>query len=68
MPIEIRRFGVGHRRADGPPGSVGVTGQVIHSDGRGVISILAADKLIENPRLYATFLLWLLSELFEEMP
>ena len=41
MPIEIRRFGVGHRRADGPPGSVGVTGQVIHSDGRGVISELA---------------------------
>jgi DNA helicase HerA-like ATPase len=37
-------------------------------DGRGVINILAADKLIENPRLYATFLLWLLSELFEELP
>ena len=37
-------------------------------DGRGTISILAADKLIENPRLYATFLLWLLSELFEELP
>ena len=37
-------------------------------DSRGVINILAADKLMENPRLYATFLLWLLSELFEEMP
>ncbi len=37
-------------------------------DGRGTISILAADKLIENPRIYATFLLWLLSELFEELP
>ena len=37
-------------------------------DGRGYINILAADKLIENPRLYATFLLWLLSELFEQMP
>ena len=37
-------------------------------DGRGTINILAADKLIENPRLYATFLLWLLSELFEELP
>jgi DNA helicase HerA-like ATPase len=37
-------------------------------DGRGIINILAADKLMENPRLYATFLLWLLSELFEEMP
>jgi DNA helicase HerA-like ATPase len=37
-------------------------------DGRGFINILAADKLMENPRLYATFLLWLLSELFEQMP
>ena len=37
-------------------------------DGRGFINILAADKLMENPRLYATFLLWLLSELFEELP
>jgi DNA helicase HerA-like ATPase len=37
-------------------------------NGRGYISILAADKLMENPRLYATFLLWLLSELFEELP
>ena len=41
MPIEVRRFGVGHRRKDGPPGTTGVTGQVIHSDGRGVISELA---------------------------
>jgi quercetin dioxygenase-like cupin family protein len=41
MPIEIRRFGVGHRRKDGPPGTTGVTGQVIHSDGRGVITELA---------------------------
>lgn len=37
-------------------------------DGRGYVSILAADKLMANPRLYATFLLWLLSELFEELP
>ena len=37
-------------------------------DGRGIINVLAADKLMENPRLYATFLLWLLSELFEELP
>jgi DNA helicase HerA-like ATPase len=36
--------------------------------GRGVINILAADKLMASPRLYATFLLWLLSELFEELP
>lgn len=39
-----------------------------NSDGRGTINILAADKLMTNPRLYATFLLWLLSELFEELP
>ena len=36
--------------------------------GRGVINILAADKLINAPKLYATFLLWLLSELFERLP
>ncbi len=37
-------------------------------DGRGAINVLAADRLMMNPRLYATFLLWLLSELFEELP
>ncbi len=37
-------------------------------DGRGAISVLAADQLMTSPRLYATFLLWLLSELFEELP
>ncbi len=37
-------------------------------DGRGAVNVLAADKLIASPRLYATFLLWLLSELFEELP
>ncbi|MEJ8848153.1 helicase HerA-like domain-containing protein [Variovorax rhizosphaerae] len=36
--------------------------------GKGVINILAADKLMNSPRLYATFLLWLLSELFEQLP
>jgi DNA helicase HerA-like ATPase len=36
--------------------------------GRGYVSILAADRLIANPQLYATFLLWLMSELFEELP
>jgi DNA helicase HerA-like ATPase len=36
--------------------------------GRGVINILAADKLYNAPKLYATFLLWLLSELFEQLP
>jgi DNA double-strand break repair helicase HerA and related ATPase len=35
---------------------------------RGVINVLAADKLMANPRLYGTFLLWLLSELFEKLP
>ena len=38
------------------------------TDGRGRINILAADKLMSAPRLYATSLLWLLSELFEELP
>lgn len=37
-------------------------------DGRGAVNILAADQLMGSPRLYATFLLWLLSELFEELP
>ena len=37
-------------------------------DGRGYMNILAADKLMSSPQLYATFLLWLLSELFEELP
>ena len=36
--------------------------------GKGVINILAADKLLNSPRLYATFLLWMLSELFEQLP
>lgn len=37
-------------------------------DGRGYINLLAADKLMQSPKLYSTFLLWLLSELFEELP
>jgi quercetin dioxygenase-like cupin family protein len=41
VTIEIRRFGVGHRRPQGPAGTEGVTGQVIHSDARGVVSELA---------------------------
>jgi DNA helicase HerA-like ATPase len=36
--------------------------------GRGIVNILAADKLMQSPRLYSTFLLWLLSELFEHLP
>lgn len=39
--MEIRRFGVGYRRPEGPPGSVGVQGQVIHSDARAVITEMA---------------------------
>ncbi len=37
-------------------------------NGKGVINVLAADKLLSSPRLYSTFLLWLLSELFENLP
>ena len=44
MPIEVRRFGVGYRRPEGPPGTHGLTGQVIHSDGRGVITELAFSR------------------------
>ena len=38
------------------------------SAGRGMVNILAADKLMNSPRLYSTFLLWMLSELFENLP
>jgi uncharacterized protein len=38
------------------------------SDGRGLVNILVADRLMQSPRLYSTFLLWMLSELFEELP
>jgi DNA helicase HerA-like ATPase len=40
----------------------------VADDGRGQVNILAADKLMQSPRLYSTFLLWLLSELFEALP
>ncbi|WP_425100681.1 helicase HerA-like domain-containing protein [Tropicibacter sp. S64] len=40
----------------------------VDAEGRGRVNILAADTLMQSPRLYATFLLWLLSELFEELP
>ena len=40
----------------------------VESSGRGRVNIIAADKLMSSPRLYATFLLWLLSELFETLP
>jgi uncharacterized protein len=38
------------------------------SNGHGIVNILAADKLIQNPKVYATFLLWLLTSLFERLP
>ena len=41
MPIDVRRFGVGHRRPDGPPGTTGIEGQVIESGRSGVIAELA---------------------------
>ena len=37
-------------------------------DGRGIVNILAADRLMNSPKLYASFLLWMLSELFERLP
>ncbi|WP_294132683.1 helicase HerA-like domain-containing protein [Sphingobium sp.] len=40
----------------------------VDEQGRGYINVLAADKLMQSPKLYATFLLWLLSELFETLP
>jgi DNA helicase HerA-like ATPase len=38
------------------------------AEGKGILNILSADKLMQSPRIYSTFLLWLLSELFEELP
>jgi DNA helicase HerA-like ATPase len=40
----------------------------VDADGHGVVNVLAAEKLMDTPRLYATFLLWLLTELFEKLP
>jgi quercetin dioxygenase-like cupin family protein len=42
--VELRRFGVGNRRPEGPPGTEGLEGQVIHSDARGLIAELAFRK------------------------
>ena len=39
-----------------------------HTNGRGIVNVLDATRLINSPRLYSTFLLWLLSELFEQLP
>ncbi|TNE29705.1 MAG: DUF853 family protein, partial [Alphaproteobacteria bacterium] len=40
----------------------------LDEQGRGIVNVLAADKLMRSPKLYATFLLWLLAELFETLP
>jgi DNA helicase HerA-like ATPase len=40
----------------------------VDSNGKGVVNILAADQLMQSPQLYATFLLWMMSELFEKLP
>jgi quercetin dioxygenase-like cupin family protein len=42
--MDIRRFGPGHRRPDGPPGTRGVTGTVIHQDARGLVAELAFER------------------------
>jgi quercetin dioxygenase-like cupin family protein len=42
--VEIRRFGPGHRRPDGPPGTQGVTGQLIHEDEHAIVSELAFQR------------------------
>ena len=42
--MDIRRFGVGHRRPDGPPGTRGVRGQSIHADARGVVAEIALER------------------------
>ncbi len=61
-------------RSQGADGFFGEPALDIHDftatddNGRGVVNILAADKLMASPKLYATFLLWLLSELFEALP
>jgi quercetin dioxygenase-like cupin family protein len=44
VPIEVRRFGVGHRRPDGPPGTTGIAAQVIESGAGGVIAELAFER------------------------
>ena len=44
MPIEIRRFGIGLRRPIGPPGSVGLTGTILHADGRATVSEVAFSR------------------------
>jgi DNA helicase HerA-like ATPase len=58
----------GGERFFGEPGLDLSDLMLLTPDGRGAVNLLAADRLVHSPRLYATFLLWLLSELFEELP
>jgi quercetin dioxygenase-like cupin family protein len=44
VPIEVRRFGVGHRRPEGPPGTTGIAGQVIESGAGGIVAELAFER------------------------
>jgi DNA helicase HerA-like ATPase len=60
--------GQGGDRFFGEPALVMTDMMKVADDGRGQVNILAADKLMASPKLYATFLLWMLSELFEELP
>ncbi|WP_017931213.1 helicase HerA-like domain-containing protein [Robiginitomaculum antarcticum] len=64
----MRVNGNGKKRGDGNDGLT--LDDLMQTDeaGRGIVSILAADELINSPKLYSVFLLWLLSELFEELP
>ena len=50
------------------PRSTSTISSTVDDSGRGIVNILAADKLMASPKLYSTFLLWLLSELFEQLP
>jgi hypothetical protein len=58
----------GGDRFFGEPALVMTDMIAVGEDGRGQVNVLAADKLMSSPKLYATFLLWMLSELFEELP
>ena len=58
----------GPRSSSASRRSTSTTFCALGPDGRGVINILSAEKLMNTPRLYATFLLWMLSELFEKLP
>ena len=61
-PIEVRRFGVGHRRPDGPPGTTGITGQVIESGPGGVISELAFSREARINQAFVTLADTLIAE------